>query len=122
MIKCFIFYLSGVHVGLEAAIALANLLKISIQIFCGSNLIEQNIQPQDCALMTGFKASTTVVLSYLYSGHYDAVINEADHVNPIYNQFDTLRTRNIMEDRLLAQQLESGDQNILKAKRNLNFR
>lgn len=67
-------------------------------------------------------ASTTIVLSYLYAGHYDAVVNKHDHANLIYNQFDTERTRNIKDDHFVAQQLDSRELTSLGVKRNLNFR
>ena len=117
----FVLYHLGVPAGFEAAVALANILKINIHIFCGKNLIQQNIKPQDCGSPESFIPSNTIFLSYLYAGHYDAVVNTPDSANPIYDQFDTERTKNIKDDLLLAQQLDSRA-HILKVKRNLSFR
>ena len=97
----------GVWAGQATLVALANILNVNIAIIYGGdqgNIDIQHISPDDST-----KVKKGIMISYLYTGHYDAILKEPSKQNPEYEQWMVAREELVSADDNLARNVHLHD-------------
>ena len=95
----------GVWPGQAAIVALANILKVNIAVIQGGDKGDIDIQ-HICPFETAADAEQgSIILAYLYNGHYDAIVEQPDLENPEFEAWTIRRKQEVEADEALARKL-----------------